>query len=225
MVTKETFKTIKSIAMEESVFPPTNSEQRLTFRNIMYDVIQNELIPVPLFSIACAFSIACYDESGKGYNGIKQEINTRLSYAKANNQPLPLFDFFKRPATMEDILYDDRNTEVKSGCGNWFYSKYRDLDMVRKEMEETQGFIKWDYTYTKKKDDEFNFSIHIFTDWKTFFAFLDEYDKGYKTFFKHNKAQSIKSGCNVYEMNTLKNSKRKVKYLRSFANWLEEREE
>lgn len=225
LVSKTLLKAIKAEAEENGFFPPTDSEERLSFRNLMFDRIEEKLIPVELFKIVSSFSLSCYDREGKGYNGIKQEIMERLNIANNANIPLPLIDFFKHPASIADFILNDNDIEKKTGCGNWFYSRYRDLNKVREETEETEAFIKWDYTYQKKKDGEFSFSIHIFTDWKTFFSFLDEYDRGFASFFKYNKKQSIKSGCNVFEMNTLKSSKKKVKYLRSFAQWLEEREE
>jgi hypothetical protein len=219
MVTKERLKKVKALAMEENAFPPYDKTSRFALRAIMYDVIGKELIPVELFETVCKFSLSCYNPEGKGYNGIKTEIIERIKFSKdVGLNSLPLSDFFKHTAKEEDI-YDfdnDKGIEVKTGCGNWIYSNYRDLSKARKELEDTNNNLLWKYHYTRKTENEFSFTIHIATDWKTFFAYLDTYPKGFETFFKFNRVQSEKCGCCVFEMNTLKTSKKKVRFLRQF---------
>lgn len=220
MVTIETFRKIKTLYIEENeTFPPCDSFSRFALKQTMYDIIGKETIPSELFKTCFSFSLACYDENGKGYHGIKYEIAKRLQFARDTGvNELPLSDFFKHTAKEYDI-YDEENdtgTEIKTGCGNWLYSNFSELDKIREEKEKSNERINWHYHYTKKNDKEFSFTIVIETDWKHFFRYLDEYEKGYASFFKYNKAQSVKSSCTVYEMNTLKTSKKKVRFLRNF---------
>lgn len=222
MVSKKTFATIKALYEEENgidTFPPFDSVTRFSLRSIMFDTIGNEEIPIDLFGTCLAFSLSCYDETGKGYNGIQKEIKKRLRFfSDIGVESLPLTDFFKHSAKEYDLFDDDNSVgyEIKTGCGNWLYSQFSDLDLIRKEKEESGERLIWNYHYTKKSEKEFSFTIKIETDWKHFFDYLDTYEKGYKTFFKYNKSQSIKCGCSVYEMNTIKTSKKKVKFLRAF---------
>lgn len=220
MISRFTLETIKELYCEENThFPPVNAIERFSLRSIMFDVIGDELIPVKLFSPCASFSLATYDKNGKGYKGIAFEVKKRLQFATDTGiEGLPLKDFFKH-SNKESDLYDEENgtdTEFKSGCGNWFYSSHKDLDKIREEKIKSGELINWKYHYTRKKESEFSFTIVINTDWYHFFRYLDEYPLGYKTFFKYNEIQSLKSNCNVFEMNTLKTSKKKVRFLRAF---------
>ena len=198
---------------------PSNSVERLELRNYLFDTIGNNTIPVKFYPHILSLSLLCYDTESKGYNGIKQEILERLNIGKRKNIDLPLIDFFKHPVNLPDIFdfITGENIEKKTGCGGWLYSRFSDLDMIRKEYEESGDFIKWDYTYKAKNENEFSFSIHIFTDWVHFFRYLDTYDKGYKSFFKYNRQKSLKMGSTEYDMNTLHTSRKKVAFLRNFT--------
>lgn len=220
MVTKKTLQTIKESYLSECHnFPPMCGKERFALRCIMFDVIGNDMINTPMFDLVSAFSLACYDRNGKGYDGIVYEVKKRLQFAKdIGVNELPLTDFFKHTTDQYDIfdIDNEEGIEIKTGCGNWLYSQYRDLDKIRQEKEQSEERILWRYHYQKKKDNEFSFTIYINTTWVYFFRYLDTYERGYKSFFKYNPTQSIKSGCNVYEMNTLKTSKKKVRFLRAF---------
>lgn len=220
IATKTDFLTIKGLAYEKEVFPPTTTEQRTIFKTVIYDVLYEKMIPVDLFSVMEKFSVACYDPEGKGFTGIRKEIRTRIQFAlDTGKQALPVDDFFRRPYILPDMEDEENNIqyEIKTGCGNWLYGKISNLDGIRKQYEESGNWIKWDYVYHAKNEKEFSFAIHINTEWKYFFKYLDTYEKGYQSFFKYNHTKSVQCHCTVYEMQTLKTSKKKVAFLRRFT--------
>lgn len=194
-------------------FPPVTPEDRLILRNTIFSVMENDYVISGEKDCDTMKKIAlsCYDKSGKGFHGIAIEVSERIKARKW----LYASDLFKSTDGF-DFYINSKKVEQKSACGAWLYS-HGSLDEARKEYEKSGEYIKWDYIYHAKNEKEFSFAIHIFCTWRQFFRYLDTYENGYKTFFKFNKIKSQTTGINVYEMNTLKTSKKKVEFLRRFT--------
>lgn len=166
----------------------------------------------PARKLALGLALFTYDREGLGYNGIKSEILARCEYLKR----IPVVHWFKHKDGQADMTYNKKRAEHKSGCGAWLNSRVTtDLDQIRMEYEQTGEYIVWDYDHLpipgRKNDNEIH--IHIACTWRQFFKYLDTYSAGYRTFFKYNVSKSQQEGRAVWEMNTLRSSKKKIEFL------------
>ena len=204
---------VLTVIEQGNTFPPVSPADRLSLRNAIFSHMKDDYTVTGTATAEklVKLALACYDKTGTGYNGIKMEVLERYH----NRKRLFVADLFKSTSDF-DLYIGRKQTEKKTGCGNWLYG-HGSLAEVREQYEKTGNYIKWDYHYIAKNEKEFNFDIHIFATWRQFFRYLDTYPNGYETFFKYNKEQSEKTGTNVYEMNTLKTSKKKVAFLRNFT--------
>lgn len=183
----------------------------------MYDKIPADLVPVVL-KFACLF----YDKSGIGYHGVIAEISDRVSLYADIDGFVYAKEFLLHKAGKTDI-YDKENRtgyEKKTGCGDWLRSENPVFSEVVKEYERKKTLIRWDYDFVieSKKHGKEKFSIHIETTFKRLFAFLADFDGGFETWWKEN-GRSGNAGVYVWEMQTIKTSRKKAVYLLTFAEW------
>lgn len=138
--------------------------------------------------------------------------------------------------------------EKKTGCGDWLTStESTTFEEIIKEYSRRRRLIRWDYDYipktgkmtgkksvdktlseeeqkvkqerTKKKaQNEFPVHIHIETSYKRLFEYMATYPAGLKTFFKESIRSGV-AGTYIWELQTIKNSKRKIAFLENFNNW------
>ena len=214
-ITLEQLEAIRTKAIEKGYTDNENGEHRLGVRNLIFTTFdENDYIETSdeaARKLAIGLALFCYDRRGKGYNGIKAEIKERQDSLKR----LAVKHWFKHNLNEADFTYNKRKAEKKTGCGAWIYS-HGTLADARAELEATGNYIVWDYDHEPpaagaKNDHPIH--IHIACTWKQFFKYLDTYGKGWETFFKHNKIKSVTAQINVYEMNTLKTSKKKIDFL------------
>ena len=183
----------------------------------MYDKVPSDLVPIVL-----KFASLFYDKSGIGYHGVIAEISDRVSlYADIDGYVFAK-EFLLHRAGNSDI-YDKENRisyEKKTGCGDWLRSENPVFAEVIKEYERKKTLIRWDYDFEieSKKNGKERFSIHIETTFKKLFTFLSEFEGGFDTWWKEN-GRSGKAGVYVWEMQTIKTSRKKAVYLTTFDTW------
>jgi len=213
-LTIEQLQAIKAKAIENGYVDNANGEHRLGMRNLICDTFsQDDYIETSdeaVRKLALGLALFCYDKRGKGYAGIKGEILER----RDNLKHLKVKSWFKHTMDEADFTYNKRKAEKKTGCGAWMYS-HGTLAEARAELENSGNYIVWDYDHEPedgaKNDNPIH--IHIACTWRQFFRYLDTYCNGWETFFKYNKNKSITAQINVYEMNTLKTSRKKIAFL------------
>ena len=165
----------------------------------------------------------CYSNKGKGYNGVITEIIERTNLYNDTDNAVKVKEFRlhslgKRDMTdkVEKISY-----EVKSGAGNWLYSHNPSFTATVQNYRRRKEYIKWNYSFaieTKKNGLE-NFNIDITCPWAVLFDFLSEYPQGFATWFKEN-GRSGENGLYIWEMQTIKTSRKKALYLTTFNEWV-----
>lgn len=182
------------------------------------DYVPENLI-VPVLKVVSLF----YDKAGTGYNGVMQEITFRVTWYGHVDGKVLFSHFFMHKSNQRDVQKDGKAMEIKTGCGNWLYSSTHDFNAVIRNYSRRKELIHWDYKFTveTKKAGKENYHIQIETEWKTLFAFLKDFNGNLQTWFKEN-AKSGEHGTYIYEMQTIKTSKKKADYLKTFDKWLEE---
>lgn len=194
-----------------------------TMRTIFFSVVRMyDKIPAELVSIVLRFVENFYDKTGVGYNGVISEITDRVYLYADIDGFVYAKEFLLHKAGKTDI-YDKENKigyEKKTGCGDWLRSENPVFADVVKEYERKKTLIRWDYDFTieSKKNGKEEFSIHIETTFKKLFAFLSDFDGGFETWWKEN-GRSGRAGIYVWEMQTIKTSRKKAVYLSTFAEW------
>ena len=198
-------------------------------RNMLFsDISVNDYIPSELVKPVLKLVSLSYDKNGQGYHGVMVESEKRVTeYAKQKGKVL-FSEFFLHTNKQKDMYImvngKRRALELKTGCGNWLYSPKHDLMKTIQNYSRRTEIINWCYTFvvdTKKAGKEL-YSFDIMTEWKTLFAFLRDFNGDITTWFKEN-ARSGEKGIYIYEMQTIKTSKKKADYLLTFDNWIKER--
>ena len=218
-ITKETIKTI----IDEIIKTAKNESD---VKNILFNHVKlTDKIPVALAPTMVKIVSHCYDKSGTGYNGVMNEIEKRIDLYSLIYDEITVKEFFLHKMGRKD-LYDKENKEsyeLKSGCGNWLYSKNSSFLATIANYERRKEKIRWTYQFeieTKKEGKEV-FNIDIDTEWKTLFSFLKDYNGHIETWFKEN-SKSGEFGTYIWEMQTVKTSRKKAVYLTTFEQWKKE---
>lgn len=141
--------------------------------------------------------------------------------------------------------------EKKTGCGDWLCSeKSVTFAEVIEEYKRKRTRILWDYDFIpvssemngkksvnknmteeeqkkaqekvnpKKTGKQYEIHIHIDATFRRLFEYLETYDKGIGSFFKESSRSGV-AGFYRWEMQTLKNSNKKIKFLEHFNVWNE----
>ena len=201
-------------------FVPCEEIASVLFEHIKKtDYIPEELI-LPVLKVVSLF----YDKAGTGYNGVMKEITFRVTLYGHIDGKVIFSDFFMHKSRQKDARKDGKTLEIKTGCGNWLYANTRDFNTIIRNYSRRKELIHWDYTFTveTKKAGKETYHIKIETEWKTLFAFLQDFNGNLQTWFKEN-AKSGEHGTYIYEMQTIKTSKKKADYLLTFDKWIKER--
>ena len=215
-ITIEQLQTLRADIVRRGWTDNSNPDHRLQVRLAIQSTFQPSDYVMkddePARKLALGLALFTYDREGLGYNGIKTEVLARCEYLKR----IPVIHWFKHTAGVADMTYNKRKAEHKSGCGAWLYSRTStNLDEIRAQYEESGEYIVWDYDHTpvpgRKNDNPVH--IHIACTWRQFFRYLDTYPAGYRTFFKYNSLKSQQEGQAVYELNTIRTSKKKIAFL------------
>ena len=199
----------------------------------------NDFVPADLCETMYKIITLFYDKNGLGYDGIMQEIRDRMDLYILIDGGMIVKDFMKHKPEKTDI-YDKENKisyEKKTGCGDWLRSeKYVDFNDIIAEYKRKKTRIRWDYDFIPSSDTmtgiksmkdnaipnkndkqpakQYEIHIHIDTTYKKLFEYMETYPKGIQSFFKLS-VRSI-AGVTVYQMQSIKNSKRKVEFLQAF---------
>lgn len=158
-----------------------------------------------------------------GYDGIMTEIDDRLALKLDNNDEIIVADFFKAPGNKVDI-YDSfrkQGYERKTGTGTWLYGTGSFEDIV-KAYRRKRRLLVWDYVHEPKKGrkNDNPIDIHICTTFRLFFDYLSTYPTGINTFFKYKVGRSATAGIEMYDIQTIHNSRKKIEFLENFDSWL-----
>lgn len=216
VVTKEQIKTIieqiKSTAKSAS-----------DCRKIVFTVLNdNDIVPSSLVPVMQKIIRTCYSNQGKGYNGIMTEIAERTTLYNDNDNFVRVKEFRLHTLGQKDMTdkVEKISYEVKSGAGNWLYSHNPSFTATVQNYRRRKEYIRWNYTFvieTKKNGLE-NFNIDITCPWAVLFDFLSDYPQGFATWFKEN-GRSGENGLYIWEMQTIKTSRKKAVYLTTFEQW------
>ena len=87
-------------------------------------------------------------------------------------------------------------------------------NLTDEEKQKAQERIKKHKDGTPIVNKEYSICIHIETTYKKLFEYMETYPAGLKTFFKESKRSGI-AGVFVWEMQTIKNSKKKIDFLQN----------
>ena len=97
---------------------------------------------------------------------------------------------------------------------------------VNKNLSEEEKAVKQERTKKTKKDGtkivnkQYEIHIHIETSYKNLFDYMATYPAGLKTFFKESSRSGI-AGVFCWELQTIKNSRKKIEFLQHFNTWTE----
>lgn len=217
IITKQDLRTVREKWLASTAKTPE------IMRRIFFSVIRKyDKVPAELVTIVLRFAENFYDKSGVGYNGVIEEIKDRVTLYADIDGFVDAKEFLLHKAEKTDI-YDKENKtgyEKKTGCGDWLRSPNPNFAEVVKEYERKKTLIRWDYDFTveSKKNGTEQFSIHIETTFKKLFSFLADFEGGFDTWWKENKRSGI-AGIYVWEMQTIKTSRKKALYLTTFSEW------
>lgn len=164
-----------------------------------------------------------YNTNGKGYKGIKNEVNKRIRTMEFTEKTLaqggiPVEDFMVKKLGDTDTIDTDNHApyEEKSGCGNWLYSDNPFFDEVIQEYRRKRTKIRWDYSFTieTKRNGTETYHFYVVTTYARFFDYLKGYNGSLDTWFKENK-RSGKAGTYIWELQNIVSSRKKAEYLKN----------
>lgn len=182
----------------------------------------NDIVPVDLVPAMQKIVGLCYSNKGKGYNGIIKEIIERTTLYCDNDNFVRVKEFRLHTLGQKDMIdkVEKISHEIKSGAGNWLYSRNSSFATTINNYKRRKEWILWDYDFsieTKKNGVEV-FNIHIDCPWRVLFDFLSDYPQGFSTWWKEN-GRSGENGLYIWEMQTIKTSRKKALYLTTFEQW------
>ena len=199
---------------------PCEEIASVLFRHIKKtDYVPADLV-VPVLKVVSLF----YDKTGTGYTGVMKEIAFRVNlYGELYGKVL-FREFFVHQSNQKDVKKDGKTMEIKTGCGNWLYSSNSDFSAIVRNYSRRKELIHWDYKFSveTKKAGKQDYHVQIETEWKTLFDFLRDFNGNLNTWFKEN-AKSGEHGTYIYEMQTVRTSKKKADYLLTFDDWKREK--
>lgn len=215
-VTKEQIKTI--IEQIKSTAKSASDCRRIVFSSLNY----NDIVPADLVPAMQKIVRLCYSNKGKGYDGIMKEIVERTTLYNDNDNFVRVKEFKLHTLRQKDMIdkVEKISHEIKSGAGNWLYSRNPSFIATINNYKRRKEWILWDYDFSieTKKNGVENFSIHINCPWSTLFDFLSDYPQGFSTWWKEN-GRSGENGLYIWEMQTIKTSRKKAVYLTTFEEW------
>ena len=111
------------------------------------------------------------------------------------------------------------------------------LEDIIEEYKRKTRLLRWDYDFIppeetmkrgktvaynekvkgEKPQKQYPIHIHCELSYRKFFEYLATYPGGINTFFKEN-ARSGKAGTYIYDLQTIKNSKKKIAFLEGLNN-------
>ena len=204
---------------------------------LFHHVKRSDIVPDNFINVMLKISKKCYssvshkvDDNGNvikyhncGYDGIMAEIADRITLKIDNGDTITVNDFFKASA-METDIYDSfrkKGYEKKTGAGTWLYGEGSFADIV-KAYRRKRKLLMWDYHHipVEGRKNDYPVNISICTTYKLFFDYLSTYPQGVETFFKRKKGRSEKAGVEMYDLQTVWNSKTKIAFLERFDEWL-----
>lgn len=161
---------------------------------------------VPEFDIGQKAYILTINPDNKAIGGYMQEGGNRRIRFEQINRPMAWRDFGCRPAGKKDNRVRGIMIEDKSGAGNWLYTYKTTLAEALEEYRQRKEWIRWQIP---------EYDINFICPWPVFLDILAEYNpkKGVFTFFNSHVYQDAKSGKNVFHLQEVTTSKRKLAWL------------
>ena len=192
-------------------------------RRIVFSSINaNDIVPANLVPAMQKIIRLCYSNKGKGYNGVITEIIERTNLYNDTDNAVKVKEFRLHSLGKKDMTdkVEKVSFEIKSGAGNWLYSHNPSFSATVSNYRRRKEFIKWNYTFFFfiKKNGSETFNIDITCPWAVLFDFLSDYPQGFSTWFKEN-GRSGENGLYIWEMQTIKTSRKKAVYLTTFEQW------
>lgn len=204
----------------------------------------SDRVPENLIDSVYQIALRFYDDSGLGYYGVMAEIRDRIDLYSMIDGFVEIREFLLHKADKTDF-YDKENKvayEKKTGCGSWLYSeKNYLLSDIIEEYKRKKRLLRWDYDFVpdndrmtqgktlqwndkqtgrkdgKKSQKQYEIHIHCELSYKKFFEHLEKYPSGVETFFKES-VRSGQAGTYIYDLQTIKNSKKKIEFLEQLNN-------
>jgi hypothetical protein len=128
----------------------------------------------------------------------------------------------ERYDTFDDVIEEYRRKKTLIRWDYDFVPASDDMTgkkSVNNKYTDEQKAILQERTKTKKNGEkvvnkQYEVHLHIETSYKNFFDYLSTYPAGIKTFFKESTRSGV-AGVFVWEMQTIKNSKKKIAFLQA----------
>ena len=158
------------------------------------------------FDIAQKAYILTINPNNKAMAGIIQEGTNRCIRFEQINRPMAWRDFGCRPAGKQDNSIRGIAIEDKSGAGNWLYTDKGTLTEALEEYRQRKEWIRWQIP---------DYGICFVCPWPVLLDILAEYNpkKGIYTFFNSHVYKDTQSGKNVFHLQEVRTSKRKLAWL------------
>lgn len=161
---------------------------------------------VPEFDIGQKAYILTINPDNKAIGGHMQEGGNRRIRFEQINRPMAWRDFGCRPAGKKDNSVRGITIEDKSGAGNWLYTDKSTLEEALEEYRQRKEWIRWQIP---------DYDICYICPWSVLLDILAEYNpkKGVYTFFNTHVYKDAVSGKNVFHLQEVKTSKKKLAWL------------
>lgn len=242
---------ISVIMVKAFISDTQSVKNRNEFRKVFFEHFKpSYIVPLEFFNFFFKCSQKFYNPKSTGYDGIMREIMERMQIAEKNEENLLIADFLKHTGFRTD-MYDSsirKAYELKTGCGDWLVSRSATtLDEVLEEYARKTRLIKWSYHFTpdenrmngkksvaegnatgaersnpKKVGYQYPIDIEIETTYRKLFEYMRLYPAGIATFFKQSvRTEYNGNTCQIWQLQTLKNSKKKIAFLEHFNIWNE----
>lgn len=167
-------------------------------------ITPNTIVLAQDASDALVLALHLYNPDDKGRNGKNKEATERI-IRKLNNGVRWIYwgDFFAHKSGRADV---GRNTEMKTGAGDWLYSlRHSDWDGIVNEYRHKHTLIRWETEF-----------FVIECSWEELLDYLESYNaKGLTTWFKSNIGFNPMTSKSVVRMQEFKTSKRKIAFLQA----------
>lgn len=182
----------------EDVYDPTPLREALKADGLTPDTI----VKADVFEVAAALAYALYKPTDKGREGKNGEVVIRIAgWLEGGRTWAHWSEFFARKSGDADC---GESTEVKTGVGDWLYSKrHSDRESIIEEYRKKTTTILWDTP---------DFTIEA--SWCDLLEYLEGYNaKGLDTWFKSNVRFNPTVRKTVVMMQEYRSSKKKLNYL------------
>ena len=170
------------------------------------DIVPETYFHVQDFDLAQKAFILTINPANKAMGGHIQEGTNRRIRFEQINRPMAWRDFGCRPAGKCDNSVRGIAIEDKSGAGNWLYTNKDTLAEALDEYRQRKEWIRWQIP---------DYDICFVCPWPVLLDILATYNpkKGVYTFFNSHVYKDTQTGKNVFHLQEVRTSKRKLAWL------------